>query len=204
MNAKRLLVLLLILTALALFVLPTHSSLLNAQDDSNVPSQSNNSIFLPAISSNAQVVSSQSAQVDLVEPPPDDSPPDVAPTPRPDLPVLPEPKQQTQSFSYAESTPGQKIRLGNVDVQLPEDAYMDGLVVASDIYYQPGMKVEDYIFPPIAVLKRGDAIALVEIETGRIELKGETKEEQAKTRQAFDFLVQALGEDKIVRGNHEQ
>lgn len=190
---------LLLLAALLLFVLPNNTTLLNAQDTSSTPESPKNSIYLPAINANSEVVSSQSAQIaPVVEPPPDDSLPEVPPTPRPDLPVLPEPEHKTQSFSYAEATRGQKLRLGNVDVQLPNDAFMHGLIVAVN----PGMG--DYLKPPIVELWRGDAMAFVEVETGRMAFVPSPSEKRSQDKIAFDFLIQALGEDKIMEVAHEK
>lgn len=160
-------------------------------------------LFLPFVGANSttsvnrsqQINSNQQAQLTTSEPP---SPDDLPATPQPNLPILPAPEEKTQSFNYAEATRGQVVHLGNMDIQLPEDAYMYGVVAFVDYVVLPGKDAKDYMQPPLAELRRGDAVVFVEVNTGRMQFGGATEGQKVQARQAFDFLVKALGVDKIL------
>lgn len=129
------------------------------------------------------------AESPAVEPQVEGTPvPTSTPTPVAAEPtLLPE---VTRVHSFAEETRGQVINLGGIEVKLPDDAYVEGVAVSA--YPVPGDPNPP--IPPIIMIRRNESVAAVEYSTGRIWLG----EPQDVARQEFDFLVQALGEDKIV------
>lgn len=100
-----------------------------------------------------------------------------------------EPDLTPQIYSYPEETRGKVINLGGVDIHLPEDAYVESVMIAVEPV--PG---REPVTPPVVVLQRGASVIGVENATGRM-FPGDPID---VVLQDFDFLVQALGADKVV------
>jgi hypothetical protein len=158
---------------------------LAAQSNSVSPTnEQDEALFMPVVVSEADVVT-DAQQMTMTD--------DGVTKPQPDLPVLPEPESKMQSFKYAEATRGQVIRLGGIDVKLPEDAYVEGVIVGITPIIG-----SDHLNPPIFELRRDGAMVNVEADTGRMEFIAASPEERSQDRQAFEFLIDALGADKIM------
>lgn len=83
----------------------------------------------------------------------------------------------------SEITRGSLIRLGGTEVQLPENAYVEGVIGSADC--PVGIPCPK---PPILLIRRGNSRAAVEEKTGRI-----TNIEYAPGEEhIFDFLLEAL------------
>jgi hypothetical protein len=123
----------------------------------------------------------------------------ATPQPSDDTPVAPEPpvpsgpvvEETPTLYTFAEQTRGEVINLAGIELNLPDDAYVEAVMLSA--YPPPGM--ENPPIPPLIVIRRNEGSAAVEYSTGRIFFG----DPQDVSRRELDFLVQVLGEEKIVQ-----
>jgi hypothetical protein len=111
--------------------------------------------------------------------------PDEATPPPPQLPTVEPPV----IHNFPEETRGKLITVAGKQVQLPEDAYIEGVMVAVEPV--PGRTP---VKPPVVILRRGESGVAVEDATGHMYL-GVPED---AVRRDFAFLIDILGEDNIV------
>lgn len=172
----------LILNLVTVFSQSTVAAQTRAPAQQEEPAQQNNQLFIPFTSEGSGIVA---AQGNSEEAPRDESTDQAA------LPESGPIEMATPEFhTFAEYSRGKAITLAGVEIQLPDDAYVDSVILS----VSPDPNMIDPPEAPLAVLRRNNSVAVVEQKRGRIYLG----EPQDVVRQELDFLIRTLGEDKIV------